>query len=743
MKRNNEGSGELFNAFSKIDDKFTESAINPGAAASGTGKAKKAAPFRAAAVIVAVTLFAGLVTAVVFNMIPGLVANPPSGPAVTPVNGTGADTDNASAFTADASPVTTVPEPAPTDGPDSTSEPETDATRTETSEPLSETRPAIVTYTEPPSDSEPETVSVTEPATEPVTEPETTPVTTPVTESAVHVHSFSTDFLVSDSDYHYRVCKCGAVTGGEPHDYLGWMIEREPTPTIPGKRTKICRVCGQPYTEEFTEYEAVTEPETTPETTAPTGPEILSISKLTGVVWRYGCKNESGEDYPANLLFTVSRFPGKTFSVSRHQVVFGDRIIFGLGGTNLIHEVALTDLTGDSKPEIVIAYYYADNPDIIHYLIWDLVEEVSAIVHLTNSVTSAEYTRSDGARFCATGSKLYLVAAEKGSSVIPSTDSGAAYGEFRQAYQNQYYFQLRKGSSGSGDSQTDISGQAIILTFTPDGSGNGYTVSGRRKSSILEDNEILVSLPVLEIPSEFKGLPVTGIAAQGFIFGAFTSTSSRITKLVIPGTVKEIGAFSFSRWPSLEEVVIENGVETIGDEAFKDCTSLSKITLPASLRTIKGSAFANTGFTSVSIPDSVTVVERLAFAYCEKLESVGLPAGITEISEALFQFCGKLSSVTVPAGVKRIGDCAFWGCSSLTGLSFASGSPLPSDCIGLDAFRNCNPAAYPHSHEYVIFREDGVAGSEDECRCKICGAEGIPDDSYPVYTDPTPPHAGG
>ena len=214
MKRNNEGSGELFNAFSKIDDKFTESAINPGAAASGTGKAKKAAPFRAAAVIVAVTLFVGLVTAVVFNMIPGLFAQPPSGPAVTPVNGTGADTDNASAFTADASPVTTVPEPAPTDGPDSTSEPETDATRTETSEPLSETRPAIVTYTEPPSDSEPETVSVTEPATEPVTEPETTPVTTPVTESAVHVHSFSTDFLVSDSDYHYRVCKCGAVTGG-------------------------------------------------------------------------------------------------------------------------------------------------------------------------------------------------------------------------------------------------------------------------------------------------------------------------------------------------------------------------------------------------------------------------------------------------------------------------------------------------------------------------------------------------
>ena len=51
------------------------------------------------------------------------------------------------------------------------------------------------------------------------------------------------------------------------------------------------------------------------------------------------------------------------------------------------------------------------------------------------------------------------------------------------------------------------------------------------------------------------------------------------------------------------------------------------------------------GLISVTIPDSVTVIEKEAFFHCEKL-----------------------TSITIPSSVTEIGNMALWGCNELTDI---------------------------------------------------------------------------
>ena len=64
-------------------------------------------------------------------------------------------------------------------------------------------------------------------------------------------------------------------------------------------------------------------------------------------------------------------------------------------------------------------------------------------------------------------------------------------------------------------------------------------------------------------------------------------------------------------------------------------------------------------FTSVTIPDTVTVIESEAFCECINLTSVTIPNSVTSIESLAFFHCPKLTSVTIPASVTSIGDHAF------------------------------------------------------------------------------------
>ena len=58
--------------------------------------------------------------------------------------------------------------------------------------------------------------------------------------------------------------------------------------------------------------------------------------------------------------------------------------------------------------------------------------------------------------------------------------------------------------------------------------------------------------------------------------------------------------------------------------------------LPAELQTIEDGAFQGIAATSVRIPDQVSSIGHLAFAYCPYLMEVIIPAGVTQIAEDAF-----------------------------------------------------------------------------------------------------------
>lgn len=92
---------------------------------------------------------------------------------------------------------------------------------------------------------------------------------------------------------------------------------------------------------------------------------------------------------------------------------------------------------------------------------------------------------------------------------------------------------------------------------------------------------------------------------------------------------------------------------------------------------IDESAFSACGkIKSVSIPATVTEIEKEAFHFLKNLETVTFrgESQLKTIGDNAFDDCVKLKSVTIPASVTEIGFGAFSGCSSLTAINVEAGN---------------------------------------------------------------------
>lgn len=147
------------------------------------------------------------------------------------------------------------------------------------------------------------------------------------------------------------------------------------------------------------------------------------------------------------------------------------------------------------------------------------------------------------------------------------------------------------------------------------------------------------------------------ITGNGYMDG-FDMTRSRpwdpyrkqIQRIVMTGTIENIGYYAFEGCTELTEIVWPDGLKYINNYAFSDCTSLKKVT----------------------IPGQVEKIYEFAFNRCTALEVVTMSESVIAIDDGVFYGCSALHTVTLSAKLQRIQRWCFFGCKALKQIQLPS-----------------------------------------------------------------------
>lgn len=150
--------------------------------------------------------------------------------------------------------------------------------------------------------------------------------------------------------------------------------------------------------------------------------------------------------------------------------------------------------------------------------------------------------------------------------------------------------------------------------------------------------------------------------------GAFASVEN-LRKVVIPGTVEEIGDNAFANDTILEEVIMEEGVKKVGKFAFFNCIKIKKIDFPDSVIEIGENCMDTcTSLVSVRLSNNIVKIKDSAFIRCTALPEIVVPKNVEEIGGYVFSSNKLLSKIQFPAKLSKIGSGTFSGTYSLNDI---------------------------------------------------------------------------
>ncbi len=180
------------------------------------------------------------------------------------------------------------------------------------------------------------------------------------------------------------------------------------------------------------------------------------------------------------------------------------------------------------------------------------------------------------------------------------------------------------------------------------------------------------------IPETINGVPVKKIST----FCCYNNEV--IESLVIPDSVTEIYGCAFAGCDNLKSVTLPKYPEIFDGTTFKYTPFYDELikslgnepyisngvlvfakhvtgdyVVPDTVKSISQSAFSGGKITSVTIPESITFLDRYAFSCCDNLVSVALPETIEFIGRDCFEGCDLLESINIPESVTEIEEYAF------------------------------------------------------------------------------------
>ena len=208
------------------------------------------------------------------------------------------------------------------------------------------------------------------------------------------------------------------------------------------------------------------------------------------------------------------------------------------------------------------------------------------------------------------------------------------------------------------------------------------------------------------VPNRLDGLTVTQIF--GLSSWDYGIQSSELTNLELPATLKVLGRNAIS-CSNLKTVSIPSGLEELGTRAFYNVgykantlklpegltklgaswsygysSRLKTIKLPSTVTEIPEYSFYRAYFKELKLTDSIKSIGASAFENMYYLSSLTLPNTLTVIPDRMAAVCEKLSKITIPANVVSIGKEAFAGCTKFSSITFKGKNTLTT--IGDSAF---------------------------------------------------------
>lgn len=164
--------------------------------------------------------------------------------------------------------------------------------------------------------------------------------------------------------------------------------------------------------------------------------------------------------------------------------------------------------------------------------------------------------------------------------------------------------------------------------------------------------------------NEYDNALYFGSKANPFLY-LFKAKSSDIVSCDINENCKIIFPNAFSH-TKLTSATIPNSITIIGDVAFAFCSELTSVTLPNSVTSIGNYSFDNcTSLTSVVIPNSVVRIGSNAFESCMNLTDIEIPQSVTEIEYGAFYDCISIIPLIIPNSVTSIGNNAFYNVNNV------------------------------------------------------------------------------
>ena len=219
----------------------------------------------------------------------------------------------------------------------------------------------------------------------------------------------------------------------------------------------------------------------------------------------------------------------------------------------------------------------------------------------------------------------------------------------------------------------------IPNSVTEIGEGAFYTI----KNIIYTGNAKGSPWGALTVNGYGDGKCIFADAEKTHLTAYITNSDSMITTIDIPESVIAIGEYAFTNvWATkIDEGYYIGNEENpylilwhVGDY-FSDSV-ITSYEIKDGCKYIYYTAFANLEeLESVTIPNSVVSIGKLAFYGCDNLKSVNIPDGVVYIGEGAFSDCYELTSITIPQSVTTIDKYAFGNCYKLTITCEVSSKP--------------------------------------------------------------------